>query len=165
MKANEYISALKLKAHPEGGYYREVYRSYETIEKECLASRYSGSRSASTSIYFMLTKNEISHFHRITSDEIWHHYDGGCIHIYVINNQGKLEVRKIGKNLNKGESLQVVIENGQWFAARVEEGREFGLVGCTVAPGFDFADFELAEKQDLITAFPNHETIISEFTK
>ena len=144
--------------HPEGGYYREVYRATD----ECLTPQ--GKRSASTAIYFLLEQGNFSAFHRIKSDELWHHYEGVALEIYVICDDGKLEIMKLGKDFSKGEEPLRIVPKGLWFASRVlEEG--YALVGCTVAPGFDFSDFELASRQELIFLYPKHKKIIEELTR
>ena len=163
--AKDIIRQLQLIPHPEGGYYREMYRSTDRIAEECLHHRFcGGSRSVSTAIYFMMETGNFSAFHRIKSDELWHHYEGVGLEIAVIHPKGTLEILKLGKNFAKGEQPLQVVPEGCWFASRVvEEG--FALVGCTVAPGFDFTDFELADRSRLIKAFPEHEKIIVELTR
>lgn len=160
-----YIEKLELNKHPEGGYFKEIYRSDEFILKENLPGRYSGKRNISTSIYFLLDEENISLFHKIKSDETWHFYDGSTIKIYTLQNGGELKINLLGKNLNDGESLQVLIEKGNWFCAEVVNKDLFGLVGCTVAPGFDFDDFELGKRNELIKIFPDHKKLIKRFTK
>ncbi len=163
--ADDFIRQLQLTPHPEGGYYREVYRSTEKIEEECLHHRFcGGSRSVSTAIYFLMETGNFSAFHRIKSDELWHHYEGVSLEIVVIHPKGTLEILKLGTDFEKGERPLQVVPEGCWFASRVvDEG--FALVGCTVAPGFDFADFELADRSKLIKAYPEHEKIVLELTR
>lgn len=163
--ANEFIQQLKLIPHPEGGFFREVYRSTDRIAGECLHHRFcGGSRSVSTAIYFLMETGNFSAFHRIKSDELWHHYEGVGLEIVVIHPQGALEILKLGKDFENGEQPLLVVPEGCWFASRVANDG-FALVGCTVAPGFDFADFELAERARLIKTFPKHEKIINELTR
>ena len=140
--ALDYIRTLGLKKHPEGGYFREIYRSGEIITKKGLPARYSGPRNFSSHIFFLITKDSPSQTHRIKSDEIWNFYDGGAV---TLSLYGKKKVRKIrlGKNSKKGESFTFTIARGQWFGAEVTGSPAYALLGCTVAPGFDFADFEL----------------------
>ncbi len=164
-KSKFYISNLQLKPHPEGGYYREVYRSEEFINSEYLPQRFNSNRNFSTSIYFLLDGEQRSNFHRLKSDEIWHFYDGSSIIIFVINENGNLFKYFLGENLSKGETFQVVVKQNCWFAAELKEKNSFGLVGCTVSPGFDYKDFELADRNFLIKQFPQHEEIIKKFTK
>jgi len=164
-KVKYYAENLNLKEHPEGGYFKEVYRSTEKIKKENLSGKFNGDRNFSTSIYFLLAGENISYFHKIKSDEIWHFYDGSTIRIYTIKNNGKLNVDLLGRNINYGEQLQVIIKKGSWFCAEVINKKSFGLVGCTVAPGFDFEDLALAKRGQLLKKYPNHKKIIERFTK
>lgn len=154
-----YIEKLALIAHPEGGYFVESYRSEELLSQEGLPERFEGSRSISTAIYFLLKGTEHSAFHRIKSDEIWHFYEGIPLLIYVINLEGKLEVIKLGNELDTGCTYQATVKAGNWFASKPINEHGFSLVGCTVAPGFDFSDFELAGN-DLLDLFPRHSDII-----
>jgi hypothetical protein len=162
-KTKKYIKQLQLKKHPEGGYYKEVYRSGEMILPEHLPKRYKSSRNFSTSIYFLLEGKQISTFHLLQSDELWHFYDGSSVILYIINQKGKLSVNKLGRG--KDCVLQLVIEKQNWFAAEVENKKSFSLFGCTVSPGFEFDDFELGKRQEIIKKFPHHNTLISRLTK
>lgn len=162
-KAKYYIQKLQLNKHPEGGYYKEIYRSGEFISID--APRNNRKRNVSTSIYFLLEGLQISKFHRLKSDELWHFYDGGSVRVYIINEKGKLAEIVLGRKTEEGEVFQTVIKKNNWFAAEVVNKRSFALIGCTVSPGFDFSDFELASKEDLIECFPKHKSLISKFTK
>ncbi|HMC01479.1 MAG TPA: cupin domain-containing protein [Flavobacteriaceae bacterium] len=165
MDTVEYIiKALNLQPHPEGGYYKEVYRSSGIIGNESLDSRYTGSRNYATSIYFLLTSDSFSAFHKINQDEIWHFYDGSPIKIHMISETGEYSNVVVGKDLKKGEKLQFVVPGNHWFAANVVYENSYSLVGCTVSPGFDFKDFQLANRNALITKFPQHKRIISNLT-
>lgn len=150
------IQKLDLQQHPEGGYYRETYRSEGKLD-------FGGERNFSTCIYYMLTADGFSAFHRIRQDEIWHFYEGSSLHIHMINPQGKYSLARIGSNLAEGEEYQFVVPAGYWFAAEVMG--DYGLVGCTVAPGFDFRDFELAAREQLMEQYPQHLSIIEKFTR
>ncbi len=163
-KAKEYIQELQLKKHPEGGYFKEIYRSGELISADKLPKRFKSSRSFSTSIYFLLEGNQFSSFHKLQSDEIWHFYDGVSIIIYIIDIDGNLEEKKLGPNLNEGEKFQFTIKAGDWFAAELTDKKGFALIGCTVSPGFDFNDFELGKRNELIKRFPNHSELINMLT-
>ncbi|MFA6979359.1 MAG: cupin domain-containing protein [Ignavibacteriaceae bacterium] len=164
MNAKYWIHKLDLIKHLEGGYYKEIYRSEEVIALEALPDRYSGERNVSTSIYFMLDKEQVSHFHKLQSDEIWHFYYGGSLTIYMINESGNYSVQKLGRNLDEGEALQFVIPKCTWFAAEVNDKKSFSLIGCTVAPGFDFADFELSKREELVKQFPQYKSLIERLT-
>ncbi len=160
---HEIVSQLDLQPHPEGGFFKEVYRSAEAIPAEALPADFEGPRNYSTSIYFMLTAQSFSAFHRIRQDEIWHFYLGQPIELHWLTPDGEHHEVRVGSNLSQGEALQVVVPAGAWFAARVLQ--DFALVGCTVAPGFDFADFELAHRDKLIEEFPQHKDLIERFTR
>jgi len=154
------IKALKLDPHPEGGYFRETYRSKGIISKEELGEKFSGERNFSTCIYFLLTAESFSAFHRIIQDEAWHFYEGSPLFLHMISPEGEYTRVIIGRNFEKGEVPQFVVPGGTWFAAEVSREDSFSLLGCTVAPGFDFADFEMGVRKDLIKLFPDlRETI------
>lgn len=152
--AQYWIKQLILDKHPEGGWFKEIYRSEEMALKDALPEDFSGSRNFSTSIYYLLEGNDFSSFHRIKSDEIWHYYDGNsAIEILLVQN-GKLKKHYCGNNPDKNEQLQVIVPKNTWFAARLSNKKGFALVGCTVSPGFHFEDFEMAGKE-LMKEFPN----------
>ncbi len=161
--ADYWIEKLELQAHPEGGYFNETYRSADRLHESKLPDRYNSSRVFGTSIYFLLTTESVSNFHRLASDEIWHYHQGGSALIHMISKEGALTSKSIGANLENGESLQVLIPRGTWFAAEVTS-EDYILVGCTVAPGFEFEDFELADRASLSSAYPEHQTLIGRFT-
>lgn len=166
MKTVDYwIRKLNLVRHPEGGYYREVYRSAEEISEEALSSRYDGPRVFSTAIYYLLSGDEVSFFHRVKSDEIWHFYQGSYLSLYVISPAGKLSEIRLGRNFEAGQVFQAVVPAGHWFGAAVGESNSFSLVGCTVAPGFDFRDFELGQRKELLALYPQHQAIIKKLTR
>ena len=160
-----WIKTLEMTPHPEGGYYKEIYRSQDIIQTTGLPQRYSSPRNTSTSIYFLLTGDNFSAFHRLKSDEIWHFYTGSSLTIYVIAEDGTYTAQKLGSDYENGEIFQFVVPANHWFASRCNDPEGFSLVGCMVAPGFDFADFEMAERESLIKAFPQHGEIISELTR
>jgi hypothetical protein len=163
-KVKYYINKLNLKVHPEGGFYNEVYRAGEIIEPSGLPSRYTGKRNFSTSIYFLLEGDQKSCFHKLKSDELWHFYDGSPVRIYIINQAGELSELVIGENLEKGELFQGVIIKNSWFAAEVVSKDSYSLIGCTVTPGFEFEDFELGKRSDLLSKYPSHRALIEKFT-
>lgn len=154
--ASYYIERLHLSAHVEGGAFKETYRSALPMEQKNLPVGFSGNRSASTAIYFLLQYNQFSAMHKILSDEMWHFYAGAPLHIYELNAAGELFTHVLGNDLEKGESFQIVIPAGSWFGSRCETPGAFSLAGCTVSPGFDFEDFELAKKQFMLETYPAH---------
>lgn len=153
-KAKYYIDKLQLIPHPEGGYYKEIYRAGEMILVEHLPGSFKGNRNISTSIYFLLQRNDFSAFHRLKSDELWHFYDGSALKISVIDRDGNFNEIFLGRNIEEGESYQTVIKKNSWFAAELVDKKSFALVGCTVSPGFDFQDFEMADCEKLVNEFP-----------
>lgn len=159
--AEQIIQQYKLLPHPEGGYYKQTYISEETIPASGLPERFSSARHFSTAIYFLLGGTDFSAFHRIKSDELWHFYAGEGLHIYVIHPGGEVELLKLGNDLSNGYSFQHVVKAGCWFASQPVTQNSFSLVGCTVAPGFDFADFEMGERNHLLETFPQHQEWIS----
>ncbi|MBU6158638.1 MAG: cupin domain-containing protein [Bacteroidetes bacterium] len=160
----EYINALELQPHPEGGYYARTYESPTWISKTALPDGFSGDRPFATAIYFLLKGNQYSAFHRIKSDELWHHYAGCGLCIYVIHPNGKGEIMLLGKEIKAGFRFQHRVPAGCWFASRPVDSTQFSLCGCTVSPGFDFDDFEMGDKHKLITRFPEHQSWIEEMT-
>ncbi|WP_228850613.1 cupin domain-containing protein [Aegicerativicinus sediminis] len=164
-RANDLIDKLQLSPHPEGGYFKENYRSKGIIELNDVNLQLKGKRNYSTSIYFLLTSSMYSAFHKIHQDEIWHFYEGECITIYDIDPNGSLKIHRVGNKVGLGEEFQVVIPANHWFAANIDKPDSYGLVGCTVAPGFDFSDFELASKKQLLEKFPQHSLIIEQFCR
>lgn len=164
MIAKEIIEELGLLEHPEGGYFKETYRSKESIPNSELDEKYVGDRHHCTGIYFLLTSEKFSAFHKVNQDEMWHYYKGAPIKLHTITQEGDYSFVMIGNDFSKGETPQHVVSGGDWFAAEVLEENTYSLVGCTVSPGFDFADFVLPKKADLIAQFPNFKEIISKLT-
>lgn len=143
-----WIEKLALAPHPEGGHYRETYRK----------------DPAATAIYFLLKSSECSRLHRLKSDEMWHFYEGSGLIISVIHPESTLETILLGSSPEKGERFQAVVPAGCWFGARVSGPDSFALTGCTVAPGFSFEDFELADRQALLRQYPQHRALIEKLT-
>ncbi len=160
-----WISNLQLQPHSEGGHYRQTYRSDMVLPKESLPQRFRGSRTASTAIYFLLAGEDFSAFHRLQSDEIWHFYLGSTLIVHVIEPGGRYSQIKLGPNLEDGEVFQAVVKAGCWFASQLLDETSFALVGCTVAPGFDFEDFELATREELVRSYPQHRDVIHKLTR
>lgn len=161
--AAAWVRALDLRPHPEGGWYRETYRAAEGVEAAHLPPRFGGRRAFSTAIYFLLERGQVSRLHRIKSDELWHLYAGGPLTIAVLHPDGSLAELGLGVDVARGHAPQVVVPAGCWFGAWLG-GAAYALVGCTVAPGFDFADFELADRATLLRAFPQHRAVIERLT-
>lgn len=164
MTPQDLIQAFGLLPHPEGGYYKETYRSEEVISANALPKRFNGDRRFSTAIYYLLPEGQRSKFHRIQSDEVWHFYLGGPLVIASIDDKGAAMEVTLGQNIAAGMQLQYVVKAGQWFGAYPAKGSGFCFVGCTVAPGFDFADFEMGAKEDLLSQFPGARDRIERLT-
>ncbi len=162
--AEYWIKKLDLTAHPEGGYFRETFRGAGSIKTENLPRDYSGPRNTYSVIYFLLKSGQISHLHRLKSDEIWDFYAGSPVTLYGIDTQGKAFEKKLGANPGNGESLQHRVPAGCWFGAAVDHPDSFTLVGCFVAPGFDFQDFEMADRGVLLEKHPQHREMIVRLT-
>jgi hypothetical protein len=163
-QARHWIETLGLAPHPEGGYFREVHRSADLIPAAGLPARYGAPRCAGTSIYFLLEGRDRSHLHRLKSDEVWYHHAGGALAISMILPDGRREDVRLGTSPRDGALPQAVLPRGAWFGARLESESDYALVGCAVAPGFDFADFELGRRTDLLASFPQHRTLIEDLT-
>ncbi len=164
LTAEELVQMLCLVKHPEGGWFRETYRSEEIALANVLPGRFGGDRSFCTAIYFLLQSDDISAMHRIKSDEMWHFYGGAPLTVHTITPEGKYGFLKLGSNISAGETYQCVVPSGYWFGAEVS-GEGYALVGCTVSPGFDFADFEMGGRDDLLKQFPEHSNIIRRLTR
>ena len=161
-----WIEKYQLSPHPEGGFYAETYRSDGNIAKSALPEHFGGDRSFATGIYFLLESHHFSAFHRIQSDEMWHFYAGGALEIFVIHDKSRtLEVIRLGNDPEKEETFQAVVSAGSCFASRLAKGTGYALVGCTVAPGFDFQDFEMADRHALQHDYPEFEQLIGELTR
>lgn len=163
--AKELIKLLGLEPHPEGGFFKETYRSSERIGEESLNDRYSSKRNYATCIYFLLTSEKFSSFHKIHQDEIWHFYQGSPIELHTISESGNHEKYIIGSDFTQDETPQLVVPGNHWFAAKVIDPNSYSLVGCSVSPGFDFEDFALAKRSDLISQFPALSDLITSFTR
>jgi len=159
-----WIEALQLSRHPEGGYFRRTYEARERIAKEHLPERFRGPRLFATAIYYLLPGHEVSCFHRLKSDETWHFHTGSALTIYVLDESETLLQRRLGADHERGESFQVPIPGGCWFGAIVDDPASYSLVGCTVAPGFEYEDFELGDRESLLAAYPKHRWIIEKLT-
>jgi hypothetical protein len=156
LSAKILIEKYALESHPEGGWFKETYRSKDSIYPNPELER-----NISTAIYFLLEKGNFSGFHKIKSDECWHFYAGGRLLIHVINDSGEIETIKLGSDVLHGEKFQYVVPANKWFASEPDVDTDFSFVGCTVAPGFDFSDFELAKAEELMRLFPHLKDEIS----
>ena len=149
---------------PRGGGTARPTALVESVAGSALPERFGGPRSFCTAIYFLLEQGDISTLHRIKSDEIWHFYAGAPLTVHALTPQGEHLELKLGPDFAAGESFQVVVAAGCWFGAEVSGPGEYSLVGCTVAPGFDFADFQMGSRSDLLRAYPQHKEIINRLT-
>ncbi len=159
-RIEELVRRLGLRPHPEGGFYGESYRASESIAAEHLPARFGGARPFSTAIYYLLPSGSRSHLHRLQSDEVWHFYEGSPLTLHVLAPEKGYSPIHIGPNLSAGQAFQAVVPAGCWFGAELIEPDSYTLVGCTVAPGFDFVDFELAERDALVARFPEFRDLI-----
>ncbi len=162
--ADYWIEKLGLEAHPEGGFFKETYKSSESLGSESLPERFTGARVFSTGIYFLIKKGHFSAFHKIKSDEMWHFYEGNSLEICFIDAEAKLNFIKLGRDFEKGEVLQAVVPANCWFGSYLPDGSDYALVGCTVSPGFDFQDFEMPERDELLKLYPEFSDIILKLT-
>lgn len=165
MKGSEYwIEKLDMIKHPEGGYFKETYKNPEMLSDSELSANFEGKRPLSTSIYFLLNSGEVSHFHRLKSDEIWYYHAGSSLTVYVISRKGELQELKLGLDIEKGEHPQVIVPAGSIFGSAITKENSFSLVGCMVSFGFDFTDFELFSREELLDKYPQHKDIIIRLT-
>ncbi|MEQ9308445.1 MAG: cupin domain-containing protein [Balneolaceae bacterium] len=164
-RINELVFKLNLQEHVEGGFYKETYRSSGLIKQGSLAEEFSSDRNYSTGIFFLLTSDIFSAFHRIKQDEMWHFYEGSPLTIHMIDEHGKYTFQRLGLDLERGEIPQFTVPKNTWFASEVEDPNTYCLTGCTVSPGFDFDDFELGERRMLIDTFPDHKEVIHRLTR
>jgi hypothetical protein len=164
-RIEELIRHFELKEHPEGGYFKETYRSPGLIGREALGPDFSGDRNYATAIYFLLTSENFSAFHRIRQDEIWHFYEGAPVRLHVLRQNGTYREVILGNDLDGSQYYQYVVQAGDWFASEVSEPDSYSLVGCTVAPGFDLDDFEMASQEELAARYPFAIELISRLTR
>jgi len=163
--ARQWIDTLGLRPHPEGGYFRETYRASEVLSPSGLPARFGGERAMCTAIYYLLEASDLSALHRIRQDEVLHFYDGATCIIHVIDPAGTYSKSRLGRNLAHGELPQIMVPGGHLFAMKVAEGGAYTLLGATVAPGFDFADFDMPSRAELIRQFPQHRGLIESLTR
>jgi uncharacterized protein len=151
-----WINRLELQHHPEGGFYKEIYRCDEMMEHQ------GRPKSTATSIYYLIDSETKSFCHRLKSDELWYHHQGSGVALYMIDESGNWSVQICGTG--EGENLTVLIPKNVWFGARVIDGDAFTLVSCVVTPGFEFVDFEMIDRNELIEKFPQHKEEILRYT-
>jgi|SRR5215472_982542 len=163
--AKHWIEKLRLEPHPEGGYFRQTYRADVQFARKALPPGFSGARAASTAIYFLLEGDNFSAFHRLRSDEVWHFYAGSSMAVEVIESKGLRWTILLGDDPDAGQVFQAVVPAGCWFASHVADWTGWALVGCTVAPGFDFEDFEMAKREQLLRLYPQHLEIVTRLTR
>jgi predicted cupin superfamily sugar epimerase len=165
ISANDIIDRLKLKPHPEGGFYSETYRSEEEIASESLPSRYGANRSIGTAIYFLLTADSCSVMHRLQSDEIFHFYMGDPVTMLHLYPNGQSKIVTLGSDLLKGHQPQIIVPKNLWQGSFIASSNGYALLGTTVAPGFDFADFEYGDRKSLINQYPDQAEILTRLTR
>ena len=153
------VAELELSPHPEGGFYRETWRAPLVVE-----GLPQGARAAHTAIYFLLPAGTFSAMHRVASDEVWHHYDGDPVELHLLDDAGNHRIEVLGRDFARGERPQHVVPAGVWQAA-VPRGSRYALCGCTVAPGFDFADFEMPPREVLLARYPQHDELVARLTR
>ncbi|MBN1239939.1 MAG: cupin domain-containing protein [Gammaproteobacteria bacterium] len=164
-QVDELVRRLGLSPHPEGGFYREIYRSEVQIDHPGIPDGRERRRRAGTLIYFLLAEGHFSAFHRVRcSDEIWHLYAGGPLELHIIDTAGARGSRTLTTDVFSGEPTAVV-DAGCWQAARLAPGAKWALAGCTVSPGFEFDDFDMPPREKLLREHPSHAEIIRELTR
>ncbi|HEX9015986.1 MAG TPA: cupin domain-containing protein [Chloroflexota bacterium] len=165
MDSQSIITALGLVPHPEGGYFAETYRADELLPPEALSRGYPDARSVSTAIYYLLTPDTFSELHSLRSDEIFHFYLGDPVEMLQLWPDGSGEVVTLGTDIAAGMRPQVVVPGSVWQGSRLVPGGSFALLGCTVAPGFDYSDYEAGKRDDLLYLFPRFEEMIKALTR
>lgn len=155
--ASYWINKLNLLPHREGGFYRETFKSNDF-------KVHTNQPYASSLIYFLLNSHQFSAFHRLKSDEVWLYHKGCAVTIYIINTDGKLQTKKLGLDIANNEAPQVIVPANSWFAAELVNPKLYCLMSCVVSPGFIWDDFELGNKNELISEFPNFKAVINKFT-
>lgn len=166
LTAAQIIERLKLVPLTiEGGHFRETYRSELSLPAGALPDEYGGDRNVSTAIYYLLTMDTFSAIHIIKSDEVFHFYAGDAVEMLQLWPDGNARVAIIGNDVAAGHEPQLVVPAGVWQGCRLIRGGDWALMGCTVAPGFDYADFALGNRDELIARYPGHAEMIKALTK
>ncbi len=159
-----WIDKLQLTSHPEGGYFARTYRSPDRISQQGLPERYSGARVCAGAIYFLVPTGQASKLHRLKCEEIWCYHFGAPLTLSILEKEGTVRHIILGPDFEQGEQFQAVVPHGVWFGAKVNKKDAYTLVSCITAPGFDFEDFELAERESLIQEYPQHKDVIEMLT-
>ena len=166
LTADEICKRLKLQPHPaEGGYFVETYRAEHLVPQDALPAGYPGARAVSTAIYYLLTPDSFSAMHRLRGDEIFHFYLGDPVELLQIKSNGTGEVFVLGQDIVAGMRPQHVVPGGAWQGSRLVAGGKYALLGTTVAPGFDYQDFEVGEREELVAEFPQFREMIQALTR
>lgn len=165
LTVDDLIERLGLEPHPEeGGWFRETYRSVRPIPSVALPSGYEGDRAHSTAIYYLLAPGAFSHLHRLRSDEVFHFYLGDPCEMLLLHPGGDSEVVSIGSDLTAGMRLQLVVPAGTWQGMRLVDGGRYALLGCTVAPGFEYVDYDHGDRDGLLEGWPDRADLIRALT-
>jgi predicted cupin superfamily sugar epimerase len=164
LTAEDIIKHMGLERHPEGGYYKEFYKSNTIVPLKEEEGTFEQTRYSATSIYFLLSAGDISTFHRLKFDEVWYYHSGSPLDIYMINQGGELSIKRLGAELIKGEEPQILVSAGTIFGAKCPDDSLYTLLGCMVTPGFDFGDFELFSRSELLALYPRYHDIIIKLT-
>ena len=156
MKSAEYyIKNLNMDPHIEGGYFKESFISNDELKQD---------KKLWSSIYFLLRTGEVSNFHRLKSDELWYYHDGEALTIYMITPEGELVTRQLGKDIENGETPQILVPKGCIFGSAMNNNG-YSLVGCMVSPAFEYNEFELFKREYLLELYPNYKDIIIKLTR
>jgi uncharacterized protein len=158
------VDYLELEPHPEGGYFKETYRSKDVIPQSALGAAFSEDHVFSTAIYFLLKSGQVSKFHKIKQDEMWHFYFGSPLRVLFLEDNGNIEEFTLSPEIKSGHVFQALMPANTWIAAYPLEEDSFTLVGCTVSPGFEFSDFTMADRDEMIKKFPQHRELIKNLT-
>jgi len=159
------IKTFELEPHIEGGWFRRIFQSDQLLNKNSLTNCFTGTRYVTTSIVYLLQKGEFSAFHKLLQYETWHFYSGDSLVIHWFDENGQIHSQTLGNNYDKGEIPQLTIKPNTYFAAELQSKSEYAFVGCSVSPGFDYEDFTLAKRKDLLTLYPEHSILIKRLTK
>lgn len=162
-EARVWTERLGLERHPEGGWYRQIYRADETLPATALPPRYGGARASATVIHYLLEHPDVSRLHRLASDEIWHFHAGSPLRVVTFGDDGERRDFDLGPDPSAGERFVAVVPRGRWFGAYLPRGG-WALVSCTVTPGFEFDDFELAHRGALLERWPQHCKVVERLT-